>query len=85
MEATPVVERAVRHGLREERVAGRTNGGRGCQATLQHDAYIGAWVKVLRGDKRAIFTTARLAQEAADHLLPVGSVQEAAEALAKVA
>ena len=40
----------------------------GVPGKLQHAEYIGAWVKVLKGDKRAIFTAARLAQEAADYL-----------------
>ena len=33
-----------------------------------HAAYIGSWLKVLRDDKRAIFTAASHAQRAADHL-----------------
>ena len=35
---------------------------------LQHAEYIGSWIKVLQGDKRAVFTAARMAQEAADLL-----------------
>ncbi|MGY3582605.1 antirestriction protein ArdC [Bradyrhizobium sp. USDA 4341] len=33
-----------------------------------HAAYIGSWIKVLKGDKRAIFTAASHAQRAADFL-----------------
>ena len=33
-----------------------------------HAAYIGSWLQVLRGDKRAIFTAASKAQQAADWL-----------------
>lgn len=35
---------------------------------LDHAAYIQSWLKVLRGDKRAIFTAAAHAQRAADFL-----------------
>lgn len=34
------------------------------QGQLQHPEYIGNWIKVLSGDKYAIFTAARLAKEA---------------------
>jgi len=33
-----------------------------------HAAYIGSWVKVLKNDKRAVFTAAGYAQRAADFL-----------------
>jgi antirestriction protein ArdC len=33
-----------------------------------HAAYIGSWLKVLKDDKRAIFTAASHAQKAADYL-----------------
>ncbi len=33
-----------------------------------HAAYIDGWLKILRGDKRAIFTASSLAQKAADFL-----------------
>ena len=33
-----------------------------------HAAYIGSWLKVLKNDKRAIFTAAAHAQRAVDHL-----------------
>ncbi len=41
----------------------------GVTGHLQHESYIGSWIKVLRQDKKAIFTAARLAQEAADYIL----------------
>lgn len=33
-----------------------------------HSAYVESWLKVLKEDKRAIFTAASHAQKAADHL-----------------
>ena len=33
-----------------------------------HAAYVASWLKVLRGDKRAIFSAASKAQQAADYL-----------------
>ena len=46
-----------------------------------HAAYIASWLKVLKNDKRAIFTAASHAQRAADFLngLQPGLQQEAAE------
>lgn len=46
-----------------------------------HASYIASWLKVLKDDKRAIFTAAAHAQRAADYLhgLQPGAVQEAAE------
>lgn len=35
---------------------------------LQHASYIASWLRVLKQDKRAIFTAASKAQQAADHL-----------------
>ncbi|MGF7151309.1 antirestriction protein ArdC [Sphingomonas zeicaulis] len=46
-----------------------------------HAAYLGSWVKILRGDKRAIFKAASLAQAAADLAL-AGADEIAAEAAA---
>jgi antirestriction protein ArdC len=52
-----------------------------------HAAYIATWLKVLKDDKRAIFTAASHAQKAADYLhglqaqtgtASAGDVQEAA-------
>jgi antirestriction protein ArdC len=34
----------------------------------EHAAYIASWIKVLKNDKRAIFTAASHAQRAADYL-----------------
>ncbi len=44
-----------------------------------HAAYIGSWIKVLKNDRRAIFTAASHAQKAADYLngFQVGAEQEA--------
>ena len=46
-----------------------------------HASYIANWLKVLKDDKRAIFTAAAHAQRAADYLhgLQPGLQQEAAE------
>jgi antirestriction protein ArdC len=46
-----------------------------------HASYIANWLKVLKDDKRAIFSAAAHAQRAADylHALQPGAVQEAAE------
>jgi antirestriction protein ArdC len=35
---------------------------------VDHAAYIASWIKVLKNDKRAIFSTASHAQRAADFL-----------------
>lgn len=51
----------------------------GVQGRLQHVEYIGNWLKVLKGDKHAIFTAARLAQEAAEYLLGTARQEEAEE------
>jgi antirestriction protein ArdC len=37
--------------------------------TLQHESYIGSWIKVLRADSKALFTASRHAREAAGYLL----------------
>lgn len=51
------------------------------QPRADHASYIANWLKVLKDDKRAIFTAAAHAQRAADflHGLQPGAVQEAAE------
>jgi len=46
------------------------------EAREDHAAYIGSWLKVLKNDKRAIFTAAAHAQRAADYL---HSLQEKAD------
>lgn len=40
----------------------------GIEGRLQHASYIADWLKVLRSDKRAVFTAATKAQQAADYL-----------------
>lgn len=45
----------------------------------QHLPYLGHWIKVLRGDKYAIFTAARLAREAVALLRGEGVADEAGE------
>ena len=40
----------------------------GIPGKLRHAEYIASWLRVLRQDKKAIFTAARKATEAADHL-----------------
>jgi antirestriction protein ArdC len=47
----------------------------------EHAAYIATWLKVLKDDKRAIFSAAAHAQRAADflHGLQPSEMQEAAE------
>jgi len=49
----------------------------GIAGHLQHAEYIASWIKVLKGDKRAIFTASRMSQEAADYLLqPAGQDED---------
>ena len=36
---------------------------------LQHAVYVSSWLRVLKNDKRAIFTAATKAQQAADYVL----------------
>jgi antirestriction protein ArdC len=45
---------------------------------LQHAAYVRAWLPVLKGDKRAVFTAAAKAQAAADYLLQPEQIGEVA-------
>jgi len=40
----------------------------GIEDRLHHPEYIGNWLTVLKGDKRAVFTASSLAQAAADYL-----------------
>jgi antirestriction protein ArdC len=42
--------------------------GRTPETRPDHAAYIASWLKVLKDDKRAIFTAASHAQKAADYL-----------------
>lgn len=52
----------------------------GVEGQLQHAEYIGAWVKVLRGDKHAVFTAATKAQKALDWLNAAGAEEVASKA-----
>jgi len=45
-----------------------------------HAAYIGSWLKVLKNDKRAIFTAAAHAQRAADFLHGLQETEQREEA-----
>lgn len=47
---------------------------------LQHADYLASWLKVLKGDKRAIFTAASKAKQAASYLL--GQAEETEQAIA---
>lgn len=38
------------------------------EGRLQHEAYVADWIRVLKGDKRAVFTAAAKAQQAADFI-----------------
>ena len=49
---------------------------------LQHAAYVRSWLPVLKNDKRAIFTAAAKAQQAADLLLGSVETEHAEEAAA---
>jgi antirestriction protein ArdC len=51
---------------------GVTNGPR-----LDHAAYLQSWLKILRDNKRAIFTAARLASAASEYLLALGAPRAA--------
>ena len=49
---------------------------------LRHASYLQSWLKVLRSDKRAIFTAAAQAQRAADYVLALAQPPDAAAAAA---
>lgn len=51
----------------------------GVEGRLQHAEYLGQWAAVLKADRRAIFTAARLAQQASEYLLARGEASEDAE------
>jgi len=44
---------------------------------LQHDRYVASWLKVLKGDKRAIFTASSQAKKAAEFLMASAEQEEA--------
>lgn len=55
----------------------------GIDGQLQHASYIASWIKVLKGDKKAIFTASSAARKAAEYL--IGKVEpelEESEAVA---
>lgn len=49
----------------------------GVTGELRHASYVGNWLKVLKSDKRAIFTAASAASKAADFLLAFSSAESA--------
>jgi antirestriction protein ArdC len=51
----------------------------GIEYTTQHAAYIESWLKVLRGDKKAVFTAASHAQKAADYCKRIDEPAESSE------
>ena len=57
------------------------------QPTVRHADYIGAWLEVLKEDKRAIFKAASQASKAADFLLAfrAGETETAEDAAEQVA
>ncbi len=57
----------------------------GVDGHLQHAEYIGSWIKVLKGDTKAIFTASRLAQEASDFILGKAGRIEAPSGLQEAA
>ena len=76
-ELTPErLEKALKAGRRTFVTGGLTP-----EVRADHASYIESWLKVLKDDKRAIFTAAAHAQRAADYLngLQPGLQQEAAE------
>lgn len=54
----------------------------GIDGRLQHPEYVASWLKVLRGDKRAIFTAASKAREACEYLGGSTGVEEEREEVA---
>jgi len=52
----------------------------GIDGDLRHAGYIESWLRVLRSDKRAIFTAARLATQAADWLKTKAGIVDVVEA-----
>lgn len=52
----------------------------GIEGKLQHADYVATWLKVLKADKRAIFTAASKAQKAAEFLLEADVMEDTQEA-----
>jgi antirestriction protein ArdC len=48
----------------------------GIDGELRHASYLQSWLRVLRGDKRAIFVAAARAQQAADYILRLAQAPE---------
>jgi len=57
----------------------------GVEGDLQHPNYLAHWLKVLRGDKYAVFGAARAAQQAVDLILNAGAEDEEEEQNAEAA
>lgn len=55
----------------------------GIQGTLQHPEYIAHWLKILRGDNRAIFTAASKAKAAHEYMMRLQPGAETADAEAE--
>jgi len=51
------------------------------EGRTQHPEYVGHWLEVLKGDKKAIVVAAQRAQKAADFILEAGAAGETVEAL----
>lgn len=51
----------------------------GIEGEMSHPGYIAAWLKILKGDKHAVFSAARAAQKAADFILNGGAQQDTVE------
>jgi antirestriction protein ArdC len=47
-----------------------------CEPRVDHAPYVSSWLKVLRNDKKAIFTAASKAQEAANYLKELAAVAQ---------
>jgi antirestriction protein ArdC len=52
---------------------------------LRHPEYIGSWIRVLKGDNKAIFTASRKAQEASEYILKEAGLTEETKSIAGAA
>ena len=52
----------------------------GVEGKLQHAEYISSWLKVLKQDKKAVFTAAKQAQQAADFVVAFSQEEKAEQA-----
>lgn len=57
----------------------------GVDGQLQHASYIASWIKVLKGDKKAIFTASSAARKATEYLIGIAEQEDAAEYESKAA